>query len=448
MNRMVVRILVILLLALLVLLLFSKLHRVERLVNQGPTAEVLRNAYFAAGRFIEEQGISVEHKVYPVEVDELDATDALLLTDVSYLETRPDKAHRLLDWVSGGGHLIWQYTPALSDGPLEELLGIGSATYDSRYDDDASDYSEDDSEESVEDSDAAEQPPETALEQLNAALEQAAQDPSLLDNAADEHQRTPTEEVRYLLDQREEQADEPNISRLQMPGNESLQSLIYSHYSLLQDPDWATANYRLDLRAESLAGERVDLMNFHLGLGQVSVVSDASIWSNDDIGLFDHAALLRWLVADADRLYIQRYTQWPTLNQLIWQQAREPALIILLMLLLWALARARRFGPLQVTHGGERRALGEHVEAVARFHQQHRQFDHLLGPLRRQVLKRASRYHAGFDQLNDSAQYGLIADRAEVTSDEVSRVMTEAGQYTQQELVETVKLLIKIRNQL
>ncbi|TCK04821.1 DUF4350 domain-containing protein [Marinobacterium mangrovicola] len=436
MNRMSVRIAVVLLLALCALLLFSKLHRVERLVNQGPTSEVRRNAYFAAGRFIEEQGISVEHKVYPVEVSELASGDVLLLTDASYLETRPDKADRLLDWVSSGGHLIWQYSPSLGDGPLAQLLGVGSETFDIQYDEE--------SEADV----AAEEPqpePQSGVEQLNAALEQAVQDQ--LEESA-ERELTPTEEVRYLLDQREEQADGPNISRLQMPGNESLQSLVYSHYSLLQDPDWATANYRLDLRTESLAGERVDLMNFHLGRGQVSVVSDASIWSNDDIGLFDHAALLRWLVADADHLYIQRYTQWPSLNQLIWQQAREPALIVLMLLLLWALGRARRFGPLLATHSGERRALGEHVEAVARFHQQHRQFDHLLGPLRRQVLKRASRYHAGFDRLNDTAQYGLIADRAEVTSDEVSRVMTEAGQYTQQELVETVKLLIKIRNQL
>lgn len=424
MNSTPIRIALVVLLVLFAVLIAANLRPVDTLINEGPTLEVLQNDYLAAGKFLEGRGIEVEHRSYPAKVDSLPQDASLLLTSIDYLEGRQDKALALLEWVDSGGRLIWQYSPQMADSPLAQLLGITHHRY------------------------------EGAREQETSLNEPADQDraTSLIETlqekqAADEDpQPAPTEQVRLSLNRQESQAESGDISSLETPAGLQLQSLIETWFALALNDDSEAFEFWSELRAQSVAGERVDLMNFRLGQGQVTVVSDAGIWSNDRIGLFDHALLLDWLVQDSQQLYIQRYTRWPKLTELIRDNAAEAALVIFLLLIFWLLGKARRFEPMVSARNVQRRSLGEHVEAVADFHHQQRQFDVLLGPLRRQVLKRASRYHVGFDQLDEQAQHRLIADWASLPAEEVQWAMQHRESVSQTDLVRIVNLLHKLRN--
>lgn len=415
MRKLLVRFALLLILLLVVGVIVMNVHKVEELENTGPTAEASRNPYFAAERFLETRGIRVSDELHRVDPAMLGDNDVLFLSDVSFLGGDRRRAQALLDWVSRGGRLIWRLDAANRDSPLADLTGISLVDMSVRH--------QDDDKAAQADKDPSESLVETEIDTL-----------------------TPSQQVQAQLDAREQQMASHEISILFEDDLPRLRGHFYAGDGLNYTPK--AAKYPLQSLGYAKAGDRIDLMRFGLGLGQVSVLTDTSLWHNDQVGLFDHALLLATLSLNADTFYLQHYIDAPTLAELIREYALAPMLVLLLLLLFWALAQARRFGPLDVSLHEQRRSLAEHVHAVARFHQQHQQADYLLAPLRRQVVIRASRYNPQFEQLDPNAQQALIEAHSQHNGAQVVHALSRSGPYSQTEFLEIVQMLTSIRDQL
>lgn len=148
--------------------------------------------------------------------------------------------------------------------------------------------------------------------------------------------------------------------RFRMPGSEQVLSVNFSSRRILLD-----SHRRADWWVE---GERgAHLLQFRIGAGRVTVLSDHDFFSNERIGEQDHALFLALLAQDQTRAWLLYSSNMPSLMQLLWRHAPGLmiALICLLLLLVWRLTR--RIGPLLPDRREVRRNLLEHLSAVGRY---------------------------------------------------------------------------------
>jgi hypothetical protein len=122
-NRWLVPVLALALIALGALWFFSSYERVPARAWVGPSGEALRNPYLAAGRLAARMGLAARELRSLPELDSLHP-GSVLLAPARRQALDPRRLGHIVAWVQGGGHLIVEpELIALSD-PLLELLGV------------------------------------------------------------------------------------------------------------------------------------------------------------------------------------------------------------------------------------------------------------------------------------------------------------------------------------
>jgi hypothetical protein len=113
--------------------------------------------------------------------------------------------------------------------------------------------------------------------------------------------------------------------------------------------------------------EGAHLLQFDIGQGKVTVLSDLVIFTNDQIGEHDHALFLARLANDLPHVWLLYSSDMPSLIQLLWRHATALmiSLCTLFVLLMWSLTQ--RSGPLLENRHEIRRNLMEHLTAVGHY---------------------------------------------------------------------------------
>ncbi|EAR61231.1 DUF4350 domain-containing protein [Neptuniibacter caesariensis] len=421
MNNTAAKVIIGLLLISLTVAVASQLEKVERIINEGPNLNVRKNNFYAAGKFLESQGIEVKHSTEPVSLMELSQNESLLLTN-SYIFEDDDDISNLIEWISDGGNLIFQHNDGDNFNPI-------AAYFDIFINDDTSAQEYKDLRQSYYDQ----------LEEKRTQLEQDKLSPKQL--------------VRADIDLIETSLPEPLISHYQASGSEQkislyVQSPISIEHSLIQQG--YSEEYREQMSLVTVGGNRYSdtIATFSYGRGNITVITDASIWNNHQIGRFDHAHLLATLTQHSDKVSIQRFVNWPSLDKLIIRYAPELTLSLILALFAWLLSKSQRFGPVSNNSHTDRRALQEHIQAVGNFHYQHGHHNHLLSALRKEIRIQMQHRDSTFMQLPDAKQFALISDISGIAENQIIFAMREADQYKDNQLFELIQLLTKIRNAL
>lgn len=131
--------------------------------------------------------------------------------------------------------------------------------------------------------------------------------------------------------------------------------------------------YLEDRSGKARAGVRWEkgygLLQYHLGRGVVTVLSDIGFLTNHQIGKHDHALALVLLLdlPQHSHVWFVRDVRMPSLAALIWQRAPTAVVAAALVLLLWLWSLGGRLGPLLPSAQRPRRDLGEHLEAGANY---------------------------------------------------------------------------------
>lgn len=150
------------------------------------------------------------------------------------------------------------------------------------------------------------------------------------------------------------------------------------------------------------------MMQLNLGLGSVTVITDAELWKNDHIDQYDNAWLLWYLNADTNVTLLFN-TDHDNLLTLLLRYFPQVLVALLALIALWLWRSAVRHGPLQQPAPKARRQLEEHLQASAGFHLRHNGQQHLLQALQQDVLRRARHLHPGFEQLAVAEQWQVLA---------------------------------------
>lgn len=193
----------------------------------------------------------------------------------------------------------------------------------------------------------------------------------------------------------------PNLTKLWLEDEDAPAYFSFDPQFHLEDP-----NNLADAWANSALATH--MMQLPYGAGSITVVTDAELWKNDEIGHYDNAWLLWYLYADTQvtLLFNVDHDGLPSLLLKYFPQALL-ALAALIGLWLWHVGW--RQGPMQVPAPKARRELSEHLRASADFNLRHHGQASLLGALQHDLLRRARHRHPGFEQLDLDQQCQALA---------------------------------------
>jgi len=244
--------------------------------------------------------------------------------------------------------------------------------------------------------------------------EDEAEEPG--DSTADEQAAEPASG-----DGTEEPADAyPELTKLYL---ENEQAPAYIGF----DPDFHLYDANNLAHVWANSGEATHLLQIYHGDGLISIVSDAWIWQNVNLGSYDNAWLLWYLSQDSAVTLVYNADRDGLLSLL--QRHFTPALLalgLLLVLTLWHVGQRR--GPLLQPPAASRRQLQEHLRAGADFLLRHGGQQRLLSNLQQDILRRARRRHPGFERLAVADQWQILGRLSRQPSTVISQAMHPLGQ--------------------
>lgn len=374
-------VLLVLILGLLGNYLLQRAESYEEVVTHGPSPEARANPYLAAEQFLRKQGIEVTRADNLTGLDSLPSRGHTLLLLANRSNLTPRQNERLLEWTARGGHLLfvaermWDEEQGKSGDGLLDKLNVQQypvEKLDEEEAEQASDEAGDEQEPASEDGEEQSQDAYPYLTKLYLENEQA---PAYVDFDTDFH--------LY---------DANNLAHV-----------------------WANS------------GEATHLLQIYHGDGLISIVSDAWVWQNENLGNYDNAWLLWYLSQDSAVTLVYNADRDNLLTLL--QRHFAPALLalgLLIVLVLWHVGQRR--GPLLQPQPASRRQLQEHLRAAADFLLRQGGQQRLLSNLQQDILRRARRRHPGFERLAVADQWQILGRLSRQPSTIISQAMRPLGE--------------------
>ncbi len=316
---------------------------VEKTIDNGYTAEALRQPYLAAEQFLAKFSIEVKAQDGLELLDELPPREHTLLIASSRRALSERRSDALLEWAASGGRLIL----VAQESSEDTLTRSGDRLLD-----------------------------ELKVHVFELTDTEALEVDTIGDN---EVTRNLTEIVLDTLEGNLLCGTPESLSQVNLPDQE--QNITVSFHGrrfLVYDGDLEYSY------AENLAGPQ--LLYLVVGEGAVIVTTTLDLWRNRIIGCHDHAHLLRWLVDDTPIVWWLYNTEMPPLYRLIWQRWPIVVMLGIVLVALWVWRGGVRITRQSAEPDPARRELMEHIDGVARFLWQQGQADSLLEALRRSVL--------------------------------------------------------------
>jgi hypothetical protein len=394
--------------------------------DQGPSPDARKNPYHGAEKFLQGKGIQTRvASVLPEVMDRLETTDTLMLLydhDVEYRVLRDS----IDDWVKRGGHLVitvhylWDEENGASGDEFLDALGVRQFLWPQMSEQEPS-------------GEATEGEPRTdeALDVPAEAMEEDIADESLRRvlrnlNELQKHQNDPD-----ILCSVQYQA--PITTLPVMPAMMPLQIAF--------EPDYHIEDVSGTAHVPNPQAP-VHMLEYRRGAGKITVLTDYFIFNDDNIGDFDHAFLLWWLVQESPRVWLIHDKDSDSLLSLIWETAPWLVVAGALWLAAYLLRRGRRFGPARTDDHVARRQWLEHVDASADFLWRAGQSGKLLAEARQHI-------HARFPGMQESGHIPVrllnAAEQADISQEALVRALTAQDIEDENEFIEIVRLLQHIR---
>ncbi|MCK0152210.1 DUF4350 domain-containing protein [Alcanivorax sp. S6407] len=407
----------------------TTVHRV------APDGSVLRDPFHAAQAWLNQREQPTRRILSAAALFPLPDTDTTLIFDKQRGLMTRDQVETLLNWVMAGGDLI------VAARPLPASRDEDTATEEQWRDNDPLLYPLGITVWEIADEDEFQELEEDPLIALLAMMPMFAGDPLQYCMASDnEELRASCESL--LCDAPEQ----PETLQLHTDDDALARHIqLYSDHELWHDSwdeeDGFEPHREWDTEVIAYADNEFgsQLVQLSLGEGQITVLTDLSLWDNDHILYYDHAWLLGWL-SGHDSVWFIRSVAMPPLLQWLWQRAAELILALLLLLGLWLWLRIPRQGPLQPPRDDEHRDYLQHLHASGYFQWRTEQQDALLGALRQQANARLRSYHN-----NDEKALAMAARDLNCPSRVLHSALNDTP-HSREQLIEQVRLLQALRS--
>ncbi|MCP4495011.1 MAG: DUF4350 domain-containing protein [Gammaproteobacteria bacterium] len=368
--------------------------------------EALSNPYLATQQFLQASEINVREADSLLRLDSLEGVGTVLITDANQV-ANPRQLKAVLNWLEQGGSLI------VTANSINETADLLLEEFNVEVDYPGSD-------------DTAKRSAAESLRDYNRKIGEGM---------------TP-EEIATSL-----RGDEV-LTHIKFDENIGTLSISFAPYRILSHPHFDD-NEEIEPRpfSWSSSDKGVHLMQFNVGEGLLTIISDPSIWHSRKVDKHDHAYLLWILSATNGDFAILRPTYRESLWSLISTNAYESLIALTVLTLLWLWHKGQRFGSVLAFKTGQRRALSEHFSATANYLWHRKASEFLLRPIRQQIFRRAHITIPEFAHADSETRMSLIAMHSGINRQTVCQIL-QAQDFNEISFVRTVKLLKQIEQSL
>jgi len=446
-----------LLLAIPIALFFLFFESYEETEDDDWSDATITNPYLAAQQYLIKAGANTQTGYSLQELLPLDQIDTLFISDQGNLIS-DSQIDTLMAWVKAGGNLIisgsmkdWEadsemLLPWLNVEIYETDCGCGHYGY---YDDEtATDFG---NEENTPTETSEDESAETSDDEYSSASSDANDDATSAPVEFNAENTPSTMQTAEDLDK--ERVLDPTLKTV-LTFDEDESEVVVSF-----DPAYAIYHPYLDAEDdESYEGLKpfywqgsdwgIHFMQFEIGDGLITVMSDPEVWNNYWVDQYDHAYLLTTLTWNAKNVRFIIGSQMPSLFTLAWRHGSEFLIAASLFIMAWLIYRGRRFLPPVNVVSTERRSFGEHIDAIGHYHWQAKDAQFLISTLRAEIHSRASVTILGYPNLDPTNQCRKLAEHSQIDATMVTTAMQEKELYGETVFTDAIKTLQNIRSKL
>lgn len=314
----------------------------------GYSGKAARDPFYAAEIFLKKYGTEVTSVNTIQELNKMPDTQDILLIPTKRYDIGKQRLDDIMQWVKSGGHLIAlaRYGSKKEKGPrdlLFEQLGVTSQR----------DYENDEFF-------------ATFLQNLKQSQEENQEKP-----AGSEKPVNKKKSAQPL------EAPDSHREPLIVKGNDDVEDKKV----LFAQSRWMDFENRDELLWIVKGKQGAQLLEYRIGRGRVTLLSDIYFMLNKSIGKFDHASFLYYLVHVDDKphkIWLIKYGDSPSLFALIFEKSSLVIYTLLAFVLIWLWYASRRFGPIVSGTSTIRRSMREHIESTGHYQWRHHNRGELL----------------------------------------------------------------------
>ena len=384
--------------------LYSSIEFYEETEESSWSVDALRNPYLAAQKFMAESGVAVTDVDSLVKLDQLTSLGTLFFSDASQVQT-PRQLRQVMDWLKVGGNVIYTADSVAHGDDL--LLREFEVEVEWReFEDEAA---------------GEEKPLSETLREYNRQIEDG---------------KSREDIVRTLNE------EEDSLTTIQFSDDIGALEVAFNDAKILTQPYIADSESDTSHQpfSWSYSAYGVHMMQFEVGSGLLTIISDPGIWTSYQVDQYDHAYLL-WLLSSGEGNFaILRSVLRDSIWTLMARNATELLIAAGLILLAWIWRSGYRFGRLLPRDLAHSRALGEYFSSISHYLWHRRHGEYLVTPLRQRVLRRASLTLGEFSLADQQRQFELIAERCDLNPVSVTRAFN-VDDFNETSFVQTVRLL-------
>jgi hypothetical protein len=391
--------------------LYLSIETYEETEHSEWSRKALYNPYLAAQQFMAQSDFEVIDVDSLVKLNQLNGLGTLFFSNANQVQT-PRQLEQVMEWLDGGGNVIYSANEVEHDDDL--LLQAIAVDVEWRERDETSDGDGRSLSE--------------ILRDYNRQIEDGKSREEII--AASRTEKLSLTKVRFGDD----------IGELEV----AFDTERVLRHNVLDDSD-ARVEHQPFSWSNSEYG--VHMMQFEIGEGLLTIVSDPGIWTSYQIDNYEHAYLLWLLSSDDGSFAILRSVLRESIWTLISRNASEFLIAagLLITALMWHLAS--RFGRLLPRDLSRQRALGDHFSSLSHYLWKRRRSAYLLAALRQSVMRRASLTLGGFANAGPEGQFELIAERCDLQPEAIARVFSK-NDFNEASFVVAVRLLKHIEQSL
>ncbi len=387
--------------------IYQSIEFYEETEKSSWSIDALGNPYLAAQQFLQASEIRVKEADSLLRLDSLEDISTVLITNANQI-ANPRQLKAVLDWLELGGNLI---VTANSLDKSEDLL----------------------------------------LEKFHVKVDfpdkNDSEKRSIADSFRDYNKKI--DEGMTAEEIASSELEEENITRIKFDENIGVLDINFAPYRILNHPHFDDEDNEIEPYpfSWSSSDKGVHLMQFNVGEGLLTIISDPGIWRSRNIDKYDHAYLLWILGTNKGDFAILRPTSRESLWSLISTNAYEFLLALAILTLLWLWRKGQRFGSVLKFEKGQRRALSEHFSATANYLWHRKAHEFLLRPIRQQIFRRAHIAIPEFARADSENRITLIAKHSGIDRQTVSQLL-QTQDFNEISFVRTVKFLKQIEQSL
>lgn len=213
----------------------------------------------------------------------------------------------------------------------------------------------------------------------------------------------------------------------------------------LQDTAENTVSWQVD-------GENGShLLEYSLGDGFVTLLSDFEFIENENLAKNDHAGFLYTMVHIDNtnrKLWIIRHDDMPSIFSIVLDKTPQAITLFLIFILLWVWYTTRRFGPILPAGETRRRSLREHITSSGFYQWRNHHRTELFQSARAALHEQISQTRPLWAKLDDMKLAGKLGKVAGIPGDRVLLVLKANNADKESDFSQYIEILSVIRKKL